>query len=110
MSAYSILAKRQYRKQHDKVGTYMHWLPCKKYHLQCSYKWYTHTPQSVQENDEYRILWDFNVQTNKVMEHRRPVIVCIDKQKRECHIIDFAISGDQNIASKNRKKLKSTRT
>ena len=71
---------------------------------------HTHTPQSVQENDEYRILWDFNVQTNKVMEHRRPVIVCIDKQKRECHIIDFAISGDQNIASKNRKKLKSTRT
>ena len=70
----------------------------------------THTPQSVQENDGYRILWDFNVQTNKVIEHRRPVIVCIDKQKRECHIIDFAISGDQNIASKNRKKLKSTRT
>ena len=104
MSAYSILAKRQYRKHHDKVGTYMHWLPCKKYHLQCSYMCYTHThthtPQSVQENDEYRFLWDFNVQTNKVIEHRRPDIVYIDKQKRECHIIDFAISGDQNIAIK----------
>ena len=61
---------------------------------------HTHTPQSVQENDEYRFLWDFNVQTNKVIEHRRPDIVYIDKQKRECHIIDFAISGDQNIAIK----------
>ena len=32
VSACSILAKRQYRKRHDKVGTYMHWLLCKKYH------------------------------------------------------------------------------
>ena len=29
----------------------------------------THTPQSVQENDEYKILWDFNIQTDKVIEH-----------------------------------------
>ena len=61
---------------------------------------HTHTPQSVQENDEYKILWDFNVQTDKVIEHRRPGIVCINKQMRECQIIDFAIPGDQNIAIK----------
>ena len=61
---------------------------------------HTHTPQSVQENDEYKILWDFNVQTDMVIEHRRPGIVCINKQMRECQIIDFAIPGDQNIAIK----------
>ena len=43
VSACSILAKSQYRKRHDKVGTYVHWLLCKKYHLQCSDKWYTYT-------------------------------------------------------------------
>ena len=43
VSACSILAKRQYRKRHDKVGTYAHWLLCRKYNLQCSDKWYTHT-------------------------------------------------------------------
>ena len=26
----------QYRKHHDKVGTYEQWLLCKKYHLECS--------------------------------------------------------------------------
>ena len=35
-----------------------------------------------------------------VIEHRRPGIVCINKQMRECQIIDFAIPGDQNIAIK----------
>ena len=30
VSAYSIFAESQYRKRHDKVGTYMHWLLCKK--------------------------------------------------------------------------------
>ena len=42
VSACSILAKSQYRKRHGKVGTYVHWLLCKKYHLQCNEKWYTH--------------------------------------------------------------------
>ena len=29
---------------------------------------HTHTPQSVQRNDEYKILWDFKIQTDKVIE------------------------------------------
>ena len=49
VSACWILAKRQYRKCHDKVGTYVHWLLCKEYH---SDKWYTYKPQSVHENDK----------------------------------------------------------
>ena len=79
-----ILAKIQYRKCHGNVGTYVHWLLCKKYHLQCSDKWdtHTHTPQSVQENDEYKILWDFNIQTDKVIEHRRPDIVYQQAKER----------------------------
>ena len=34
VSACSILAKSQYRKYHGKIGTYVHWLLYKKYHLQ----------------------------------------------------------------------------
>ena len=41
----------------------------------------THLPQPVQENDEHKILWDFSIQTDKVIEHRHPDIVCINKQK-----------------------------
>ena len=83
----------------------MHGLLCRKYQLQCSDKWYTHKLQSVYENYEYKILWDFNIQTDKVTEHRRPYIVCINKLKKECQIIDLAIPCDQNIAIKKQKKI-----
>ena len=43
VSSCSISAKSQYRKYHVMVGTYVQWLLCKKHHLQCSDKWYTHT-------------------------------------------------------------------
>ena len=105
VSACSTLAKSQYRKRHNKVGTYVHWLLCKNYHLQCSGKLYIHASQPVQENSEYKILWDFNIQTDKVIEHRPPYLVCINKQKRECHNIKFAIPVDQNIVMKEWEKI-----
>ena len=64
-----------------------------------------HTPHSVQENDENKIFWDFNIQTDKVIEHRRPDKTCINKQKRKCLITDFAIPRDQNIAVKEQEKI-----
>ena len=64
-----------------------------------------HTPQSVQKCGKYKILWDFSIQTDKVIEHRPPDIICINKQKAECQIIDFAIPGDQNIAIKEQEKI-----
>ena len=51
-------------------------------------------------NDKCKILWDFAVQTDKEIEHGRPDIVVINKEKRECKIIDIAVPGDQNIKVK----------
>ena len=103
MSACWILVKRQYRKRHDKLETYLRLLLRKKYHFHCSNKWYKHTytrththhihthththththkSQSVQRNNEYKILWDFNIQTDKVIEVRSPDTVCVNKQNR----------------------------
>ena len=31
---------------------------------------HTHTHQSVQKNEEYKILWDFNVQADTIIEDR----------------------------------------
>ena len=42
------------------------------------------------ENDKCSILWDFAIQTDKEIEHRRPDIVVTNKDKRE-------LSGYQNI-------------
>ena len=41
----------------------------------------------------------------KEIEHQRPDIVVIDKEKRECKIIDLAVPGDQNIKVKELEKI-----
>ena len=55
------------------------------------------------ENDKCKILWDFAIQRDKEMEHRRPDVIVSDKEKRECKIIDVAVPGDQNIKVKELK-------
>ena len=56
-------------------------------------------PESVLENEDYKIFWDFSIQTNHVREARRPYLVPVDKG-RICKIIDFAVPGDGRIAEK----------
>ena len=58
LSACSVLIKSQYRKRHNKIRTSVHFVLCKKHHLQCCGKWYkqliththTHTHTHIQQN------------------------------------------------------------
>ena len=52
-----------------------------------------------------KILWDFSIQTDKVIEHRRSDVVCIYKIAKSCLIIDIAIPGYQNIIVKDQEKI-----
>ena len=47
-------------------------------------------------------MWDFSIQTDHVIEARRPDLVVVDKE-RSCKIIDFAVPGDSRIEEKDRK-------
>ena len=58
------------------------------------------------ENDSWKILWDFTIQTDHVIEARRPNMVIIDKTKNECKIIDFACPFDSRIEEKEKDKMK----
>ena len=73
--------------------------------IHCNGKWCEHVPESVLENEGCKILWEFPTQTDKVIEHRRPDIVCIDKIVKSCLIIDIAIPGDQNVIMKQQEKI-----
>ena len=99
------LAKKQYRKRHETVAKKTHWLICKKFHLECNDKWYEHVPDSVLENEGFKTLWDFSIQIDKIIEYRRPNIVCIDKITKSCLIIDITIPGGQNIIVKEQEKI-----
>ena len=44
-------------------------------------KWYIHNPVSVLENDTYKPLWDFDIQTDHLISARRPDLIIINKKK-----------------------------
>ena len=50
-------------------------------------------------------MWDFSIQTDHVKEARRPDLVVVDKKRRTCKIIDFAVPGDSRIEEKEKEKI-----
>ena len=49
-------------------------------------------------------MWDFSIQTDHVIEARRPDLVVVDKERR-CKTIDFAVPGDSRIEEKEKDKI-----
>ena len=68
-------------------------------------KWYEHESQSVLENEDYTVLWDFSIQTDHVIEAWRPDLVVVEKKWRTCKIIDFVVPRDSRIEKKEKEKV-----
>ena len=107
------LAQKEYKKRHDKVCLYIHWALCKKHGFPTSPNWYEHVPEQVLENDDTKLLWDFAIQVDRVLNAgeedenaNRPDIVILNKKSRSCLLIDVAIPNDHNIKEKEEKKIK----
>ena len=77
---------------------------CKKFDIVVKEKWYEHQLQPVMENKSSKILWDFSVKTDNVIGTRRPDLIVIDKAKKLCQIIDFAVPFDSKVVEKEREK------
>ena len=63
-----------------------------------------HNPALVLENDTHKLLWDFNIQTDHLIPTRRPDLIIINKKKRICKIVDFAVPADHRINLKESAK------
>ena len=97
ISECSKLAQKEYKARHDWVGKVIHWEMCRKFQFDHTNKWYMHNPAPVLENDSHKLLWDFNIQTDYLIPARRPDLIIINKRKRICKIIDFAVPADHRI-------------
>ena len=97
VSGCSKLAQKECKRRHDKLGKIVHWKLARKCNFEAGDEWYEHEPESVFENEDYKIFWDFNIQTDHVIEAQRPDLVVVDKKERSCKIIDFAVPGDSRI-------------
>ena len=54
------------------------------------------------ENDDIKLLWDFNIQCDNMIEARRPEIVVLHKKEKKCLIVDVAVPGDCRINEKEK--------
>ena len=104
VSGCSKLAQKEYKKRYDYLGRIVHWKFARKCNFEAGDKWYEHEPEGVSENKDYKILWDFSIQTDHVIEARRPDLVVVDKKDRSCKIIDFAVPRDSRIEEKEKDK------
>ncbi|XP_055359974.1 uncharacterized protein LOC129603341 [Betta splendens] len=66
-------------------------------------KW--ETPPKVVENERAKILWDFQIQTDRMVIVNQPDIVVVDKEQRKAVVVDVAIPSNGNIRKKEHEKL-----
>ena len=50
-------------------------------------------------------MWDFSIQTDHVIEAQKPDLVLVDKKKKICQMIDFAVPRDSRIEEKEKDKI-----
>ena len=72
------------KRRHDNVARAIHWDPSGKCGFERKERWYEHVPESVLENEDYKLLWDFSVRTDHEIGARRPDLVIIDKRDKSC--------------------------
>ena len=58
------------------------------------------------ENDAHKILKDFEIQGDDSIYARRPDIVAINKKKRTCCLVDFAVPADHRVKVKENENIR----
>ena len=56
-----------------------------------------HNPALILGNDTHKLLWNFDIQTDHLISARRPDLIIINRKKRTCKIVDFAVPADYRI-------------
>ena len=105
VSGCSVLAPKEYKSRHDRVGQYLQWRICKYYLISTTANWYEHHPEPVTEGKDVSILWDFPVHTDRTIQANRPDIIVKDKKDNICLLIDMSVPSDNNVAANVFEKL-----
>ena len=105
MSACCKLAHQEYKRRHDNVARVVHWDLLGKCGFSRVDKWFEHQPETVLENNDYKLLWDYNIQTDHQIIARRPDLVVINKQEQTYQVIDIAVPEDTAVKAKEEEKL-----
>uniref|UniRef100_A0A3P9J433 Carbohydrate sulfotransferase n=1 Tax=Oryzias latipes TaxID=8090 RepID=A0A3P9J433_ORYLA len=77
-----MLAGKAYMERHNQVAGIIYRNMCAEYELETPRsKW--ETPPKVVENERAKILWDFQIQADRMVMANQPDIVVVDKEQRK---------------------------
>ena len=100
-----VMAQTVYLDRHNAVASAIHWSLCGSCgFLRCD-SWWQHHPESVLENERYKLLYDFNIFTDHLIQARRPDLVYVNKLTRKTYLIDIACVMDHNVLAKEKEKV-----
>ena len=94
------LAQKEYKQRHDSIGRYIHWQFCERLGFNRAKLWYEHEPESVVDNENFKILWDFTIQYNHMNEVKRPDITVVARVKKETK------QGDTRVCDKEQENIR----
>ena len=99
------LLQKEHKRQHDWMGKTVHWDICRKKGFNVPKKWQEQKPLPCTENESFKILWDFHIQTENIIEHRRTDMIIIYKTSKEAQIVKVAVPADQRIEISQQRKI-----
>lgn len=101
------LAPKEYTNRHNDIAKIIHIELCVKYNLMQGKKpYYRYIPESIMENEKVKIYWDRTLYTDHSIQHNRPDICVLNKDKNILTIIDVAVPAPVNIENKNNEKIR----
>ena len=101
ISEWSKLAQKEYKTRHVWVGKVIHWEMYKKFKFHDTKKC---TTRQLSWRMTHKLLWDFDIHTDHLILAKRPEFIVINKKKRTCKTVDFAIPADHRIKLKEVEK------
>ena len=75
--------------------------------MPCSNEWYEHQAQSVTENENAKLLWDYSITT--VIPAHRPNLTLVDKAINKVSLIDVEVLWDSKAEQKKKDKYQDLR-
>ena len=105
VSGCTKLAGALYKSKHDCVLKYLHLLLYQKHSFTCCIQWWNHEPAPIIENDQVKILCNFNIYCDHVIGAHRPKLTIVDKAKNFVTLVNVSIPADKRNAEKEEEKI-----
>ena len=66
---------------------------------------YEHVPKVIVENEVIKVPRDINIQSDNLIEARRPDLIVIDKKEQKGIINDITVPADVTVEEKEKEKV-----